>query len=68
MRFLVTGAVLGFAAIEAWKRVNPMGWSVGELLAETKLAEQKQRYLRGGIAAYIDFLNCLPVKGGESHS
>lgn len=68
MKFLAAGAILSVVAVQAWKRANPMGWSLSELLAETHLAEQKQRHLQGGIAAYMDFLNSLPVKGGESHS
>ena len=56
MKYLLAAAVIGYAAASQYDRV--FSWYT--------LRGQKRRFLTGGIAAYLDFLNSLPVKGGES--
>lgn len=55
MKPFLAAAVLGYALAEAWTRRH-----------ELILRRQKTEYLRGGIAAYLSYIDSLPVKGGES--
>jgi len=64
-RFLVVGFVLGYVGIEQLRRAYKVGrFRAPMRYVRTRLEVSDQR----GIAAYLNFLDSLPVKGGERHT